>query len=73
MSMWELVCNGETIDRVDLKTKEYEEAHTYFRLRKNLNNKSFNDLFIVKEYTIPKKPVGNVNWWRDESTKLDDF
>ena len=73
MSMWELVCNGETVDRVDLKTNVYEEAHTYFRLRKNLNSRSFNDLFIVKEYERPKKSLGNIEWWKGEPTKLDDF
>ncbi len=73
MSMWQLICNNEVVDTVDLKTNVYEEAHTYFRLKKNLGNKPFNDLFIVKEYTRPKKPVGNVKWWKDETTKLDDF
>jgi len=73
MSMWQLLCNNEVVDTVNLKTDVYEEAHTYYRLRKNLNNKSFNDLFIVKEYIRPRKPVGNVKWWRDETTKLDDF
>ncbi len=73
MSMWELVCNGETVDRVDLKTDVYEEAHTYFRLRKNLGSKPFNDLFIVKEYKRPKRNLGNIEWWRGESKKLDDF
>jgi len=48
MSMWELLVNGEVIDRISLETNKYEEAHTYFRLRKNLDSKSFNDLFIVK-------------------------
>jgi len=71
--MWQLLCNNEVVDTVNLKTDVYEEAHTYYRLRKNLNNKSFNDLFIVKEYIRPRKPVGNVKWWRDETTKLDDF
>jgi hypothetical protein len=71
--MWQLLCNNEVVDTVNLKTDVYEEAHTYYRLRKNLNNKSFNDLFIVKEYIRPRKHVGNVKWWRDETTKLDDF
>ena len=33
----------------------------------------FNKLFIVKEYIKPKKPMGNVEWWKGESTRLDDF
>ena len=46
MSMWELLVNNEVVDRVDLKTGEYEEAHTFFRLRKNLDSESFNSMFI---------------------------
>ena len=38
MSMWELLVNNEVVDRVDLKTGKYEEAHTFFRLRKNLDS-----------------------------------
>jgi hypothetical protein len=73
MGMWQLLCNNEVVDTVNLKTSVYEEAHTYFRLRKNLDNDSFNILFIVKEYIEPEKPIGNVKWWKEESTKLDDF
>ena len=62
MSTWQLLCNrelysntdtesiDEIIDTVNLMTNKYEEAHTYFRLRKNLDNDVFNKLFIVKEY-----------------------
>ena len=57
MSMWELLINNEVIDRVDLNTDKYEEAHTYFRLRKNLDNEGFNRIFIVKEYIKPKKSI----------------
>ena len=39
MSMWELLIKNEVVDRVDLKTSEYNEAHSYFRLIKNLSNK----------------------------------
>ena len=73
MSMWELLVNSEVIDRVDLKTDKYEEAHTYFRLRKNLKPTPFNDMFVVREYVPPKKSLGNVEWWKGEPTKLDDF
>ena len=73
MGMWQLLCNNEVVDTVNLKTSVYEEAHTYFRLRKNLDNDSFNILFIVKEYIETEKPIGNVKWWKEESTKLDDF
>ena len=73
MGMWQLFCNDEVVDTVDLKTNVYEEAHTYFRLRKNLNHESFNKLFVVKEYVRPRKSIGNIEWWREESTSLDDF
>ena len=73
MGMWQLLCNNEVVDTVNLKTSVYEEAHTYFRLRKNLDNDSFNILFIVKEYIEPENPIGNVKWWNEESTKLDEF
>ena len=73
MSMWELFVNDEVVDRVNLQTDKYEEAHTYFRLRKNLDSESFNDLFIVTEYIPSKKTMGNVEWWNGETTKLDDF
>jgi hypothetical protein len=73
MSMWELFVNDEVVDRVDLKTGKFEEAHTYFRLRKNLDSESFNNMFIVKEYKRPQKPMGDIKWWNGESTKLDDF
>ena len=53
MCMWQLLCNEEVVDTVDLKTDKYEEAHTYFRLRKNLDNEGFNRIFIVKEYIKP--------------------
>ena len=73
MGMWQLLCNEEVVDTVDLKTDKYEEAHTYFRLRKNLDNEGFNRIFIVKEYVRPRKPIGEVKGWEGESTKLDDF
>ena len=83
MSTWQLLCNRELYSNTDAESidesrigdakDEYEEAHTYFRLRKNLDNDVFNKLFIVKEYIKPKERIGNVKWWRDETTKLDDF
>ena len=73
MSMWELLINDEVIDRVDLNTDKYEEAHTYIRLRKNLKPEPFNDMFVVREYVQPKKSIGNIKWWKGEPTKLDDF
>ena len=73
MSTWQLFSNNEVIDTKQLQTSNYEEAHTYFRLQKNLDSDVFNKLFIVKEYIKPKKPVGKVEWWKGESTQLDDF
>jgi len=73
MSVWELLIKNEVVDRIDLKTSEYDEAHSYFRLRKNLSNKSFNEIFKVRKYVELKRPLGEVKWWKDESTKLDEF
>jgi hypothetical protein len=70
---WQLLCNEEVIDTKQLQTSNYEEAHTYFRLQKNLDNDTFNKLFMVKEYKKPNKPIGKIEWWKSESTKLDDF
>ena len=55
MSTWQLFSNDEVIDTKQLQTSNYEEAHTYFRLQKNLDSDVFNKLFIVKEYIKPKK------------------
>ena len=61
MSTWQLLCNrelysntdaesiDEIIDTVNLRTNKYEEAHTYFRLRKNLDKKAFDNIFILYE------------------------
>ena len=73
MSMWELLVHGEVVDRVDLKTDKYEEAHTYFRLRKNLKSEPFNNIFVVKEYVKPveSRTIGNIKWWKEENRNLD--
>ena len=77
MSTWQLFTvnsdETEAVDTVSLQTDIYEEAHTYFRLRKNLDSEVFNKLFIVKEYKKELRPIGNVKWWEGETTKLDDF
>ena len=73
MGIWQLLLNNEAVDTVDLKTESYEEAHTYFRLRKHLDAESFNKLFVVKKYKRKQKPVGPIEWWKDTNTNLDDF
>ena len=73
MGIWQLLLNDEAVDTVDLKTESYEEAHTYFRLRKHLDAESFNKLFVVKKYKRKQKPVGPIEWWKDTNTNLDDF
>ena len=73
MSTWQLFSNDEVIDTKQLQTSNYEDAHTYFRLQKNLDSDVFNKLFIVKEYIKPQKTMGKVEWWKGESTRLDDF
>ena len=73
MGIWQLLLNNEAVDTVDLKTESYEEAHTYFRLRKHLDAESVNKLFVVKKYKLKRKPVGPIEWWKDTNTNLDDF
>jgi len=73
MSTWQLFSNDEVIDTKQLQTSNYEDAHTYFRLQKNLDSDVFNKLFIVKEYKNPVQAVGKVEWWKGEPTRLDDF
>ena len=77
MGTWQLFTSNsdeiEAMDTVSLQTNKFEEAHTYFRLRKNLDSNTFNKLFIVKEYVKPKTVTGEVDWWKSEATKLDDF
>ena len=61
MSTWQLFMvnsdETEAVDTVNLQTDIYEEAHTYFRLRKNLDSEVFNKLFIVKEYKKELRPI----------------
>ena len=58
MGIWQLLLNDEAVDTVDLKTESYEEAHTYFRLRKHLDAESFNKLFVVKKNKRKRKQLG---------------
>jgi hypothetical protein len=71
MSIWELRVAEEVIDRLDLKTDKYEEAHTYFRLRKNLDKKAFDNIFTVRQYKSSTTNVRGYQWWKDESKNLD--
>ncbi len=71
MGIWQLLLNKEAVDTVDLKTESYEEAHTFFRLRKHLDEKSFNEIFVVKEYKRKQIPFGPIDWWKDENSNLD--
>ena len=57
MATWQLLCNEEVVDTVDLKTDVYEEAHTYFRLRKNLDNEGFNRIFIAVSFNQMRVPT----------------
>ena len=61
MATWQLLCNEEVVDTVDLETDKYEEAHTYFRLRKNLKSEDFNNIFIVIN-TLFKKHHSLINF-----------
>jgi hypothetical protein len=58
----------EVIDASDLPNKE--EAKIYFMGRKQLKEKDFDNLFVVKKKPYTEKPY---KWWKEESTNLDDF
>jgi hypothetical protein len=64
------ILDEEVIDALDLPTKE--EAKIYFMGRKQLKEKDFDNLFVVekKPHITKVKPY---KWWKEESTKLDDF
>ena len=67
--------NKEVIDVVDIyqgmDTVGFEMAKAYFVSRKQLDEKEFDKLFVVKNK--PLDAVGRYDWWKEENPKLDDF
>jgi len=73
----------EVITVTDRKVFGLNEAKAYYVRMKQLKEKEFDKLYTVEEYKRPKgmPPVDreinmsstHIPWWKDESTKLDDF
>ena len=59
----------EVVDTVDLANVGKSGAKTLFMHRKQLKEEQFDKLFSVKDHPY----VGRYDWWKEESTQLDDF
>jgi|TARA_R110002167_G_scaffold341222_1_gene549444 hypothetical protein len=64
----------EVVDTIDYTegptpTANYRGAKLYFVGRKQLEEEEFDKLFSVKVHPY----VGRYDWWKEESTGLDDF
>ena len=67
---------GEIITVTDRKAFGLDEAKVYYIRMKQLKEKEFDKLYTVEEYKRPQgmPPVDReIKWWKDVSTKLDDF
>jgi len=71
----------EVITVTDRKVFGLDEAKSYYVRMKKLKEKDFDKLYEVEEYKQPKGVhpsqrawrAREIKWWKDESTKLDDF
>ena len=61
--------DDEVVDVLEMHDVDIKGAKAYFMARKMLEEKDFDKIFRVK----PNPPVGRYKWWKEESTKLDDF
>lgn len=61
--------DNEVIDVIEMYNLDIKGAKAYFMTRKKLEEKDFDNIFKVK----PNPPVGRYKWWKEETTKLDDF
>ena len=73
---------GDIITVTDSKVFGLDEAKAYYIRMKQLKEKEFDKLYEVEEYKLPESLRGDTGrnwntqeykWWKDESTKLDDF
>ena len=67
---------GAIVTVTDSQIFGLNEAKAYYIRMKQLKEKDFDKLYTVEEYKRPKgmPPVHKeIKWWKDESTKLDDF
>lgn len=63
---------GETISLVDNSNFGLEEAKSYFTRVKQLDNKSFEQLYVV-EKVVEKSSQLNYKWWHEEPKTLDEI
>ena len=74
----------EVITVTDRKVFGLNEAKAYYIRMKQLKEKEFDKLYTVEEYKQPKGMASvhpsqhawrarEIKWWKEESTKLDDF
>jgi hypothetical protein len=64
---------NEVIDTKDLSDIWLSGARTIFKEQKRLDDKSFDELYEVRERKNPKLNRRTYKWWEEESTKLEDF
>ena len=59
----------EVVDTVDLANVGKSGAKTFFMHRKQYKEEQLDKLFSEKDHPY----VGRYDWWKEESTQLDDF
>ena len=75
---------GAIVTVTDSQIFGLNEAKAYYIRMKQLKEKEFDKLYTVEEYKQPKGTASihpgqrawrarEIKWWKDESTKLDDF
>ena len=62
--------DDEVVDVLEMHGVDIKGAKAYFIARKLLEEKDFDKIFRVK----PNPPINrHIEWWKDETTELDDF
>ena len=75
---------GAIVTVTDSQIFGLNEAKAYYIRMKQLKEKEFDKLYTVEEYKQPEGMASvhpsqhawrarEIKWWKDESTKLDDF
>jgi hypothetical protein len=64
---------NEVVDTKDLSDIWLNGAKTFFREQKRLDDTSFDELFEVRQKKEPTLNRRTYKWWKEESTKLEDF
>jgi len=64
---------NEVVDTKDLSDIWLSGAKTFFREQKKLDDGSFDELFEVRQKKEPELNRRTYKWWKEESTKLEDF